>query len=322
MGLRRFRHPGGSRDLRTRSHGTSHQDPGVRRGDEEGKAIADSIRVGDTVGVIRSLSAFALVLLTGCSAEPDKAAAPAVPRFDAVGANAVARGERLARVLGCTGCHGKDLTGHAWEDDPKVAILFTSNLTRAVPRYTDEQLALTIRGGARPDGSPLWEMPSSIFSRLVEPDMADLIAFLRSVPPTGVDHPRLVIGPGGRKMIASGEIKPEPQFVREERYKGPVDIGRGHDTARYMIRATCAECHGIELKGDQDPKDGSGPPDLSIVSAYSLEQFRHLLRTGEPVGGRKLKLMAEVSRGRFVHLTDREVEGIYFYLKARAGRVE
>ena len=261
-------------------------------------------------------------LLAGCSTEPEEATAPAVPEFEAVGASAAARGERLAKVLGCQGCHGKDLAGKVWEDDPKVAILYSSNLTRIVPRYSDAQLAETIRRGSRPDGSPLWVMPSSIFFRLTEPDMAALIAYLRTLPPKGADHPRIRIGPGGRKMIEAGEIKPEPRFVREERYKGPVDVGGSHDNARYMIRATCAECHGIELKGDQDPKDGSGPPDLSIVSAYSLEQFRHLLRTGEPAGGRKLELMAEVSRGRFVHLTDTEVDAMYAYLKARAERVE
>ena len=261
-------------------------------------------------------------LIAGCSAEPDRAAPAAVVQFEAVGANAVARGERLAKVLGCKGCHGQDLAGKAWFDDPKVAILYSSNLTRVVPRYTDAQLAQTIRTGSRPDGSPLWAMPSSIFSHLGEADMAALVAFFRTVPPRGVDHPSFRMGSGARKMLAAGKIKPEPQYVREERGKGPAAVDGGHDWARYMIRATCTECHGIELKGDQDPKDGSGPPDLAIVSAYSLDQFRHLLRTGEPVGGRKLKLMAEVSRSRFVHLTDREVDSIYAYLKARAERAE
>lgn len=261
-------------------------------------------------------------LLSSCSAEPEKVSAPAPLRFEAVSANSTADGERLARVLGCKGCHGKDLTGKAWFDDPKVAILYSSNLSRVVPRYTDAQLARTIRSGSRPDGSPLWAMPSSIFSHLGEADMAALIAYLRTVPPTGVDHPSFRMGPEARKMLAAGKIKPEPQYVREERGKGPAALDGSHEWARYMIRATCSECHGIELKGDQNPKDGSGPPDLSIVSAYSLDQFRHLLRTGEPVGGRKLKLMAEVSRGRFVHLSGREVDAIYSYLKARAGRVE
>ena len=98
--------------------------------------------------------------------------------------------------------------------------------------------------------------------------------------------------------------------MREERYKGPVDVGGSHDTARYMIRRPASECHGIELKGDKDPKDGSGPPDLSIVSAIRSSSSAICLRTGEPAGGRKLEPGAPgVSRGAGSSgLTDAEVD--------------
>src|SRR5688500_7273738 len=116
---------------------------------------------------------FALVAMAGapsCSDEP-KQQAPAKPVFGfaVVEGGTSARGERLGKVLGCTGCHGKDLTGYPWSEDPEMAILFTSNLTRAVPRYSDAELARTIRFGARPDGSPLWLMPSHIFTDLSDP---------------------------------------------------------------------------------------------------------------------------------------------------------
>ena len=42
------------------------------------------------------------------------------------------------------------------------------------------------------------------------------------------------------------------------------------------------------------------------------------MRTGEPIGGRKLKLMAQVSKSRFSHLTRAEVEALHSYLVARA----
>ncbi len=46
-------------------------------------------------------------------------------------------------------------------------------------------------------------------------------------------------------------------------------------------------------------------------------EFLRLMRTGEAPGGRKLGLMAEVARGRFVHLADREIGEIHDYLRAR-----
>lgn len=257
------------------------------------------------------------IALSSCSAEPADPPEPARQlQFQVTSSNPVAQGERLARVLGCTGCHSSDLTGHSWIDDPQDAILFTSNLTRAVPRYSDAQLERAIRHGVRQDGSPLWEMPSELFTRLDEADMRPLITYLRSVAPAGADHPRIVIGPRGRRLIAAGEIKPAPQNVREQSGLEPPAVAPGDEWARYMVRATCAECHGIDLQ----PREGSTTPDLVVVSGYTREQFRHLLRTGEPVGGRRLDLMARVARGRFAYMTDAEIDAIYDYLAVRARR--
>lgn len=278
---------------------------------------------------MRIAAAAALLLaVAGCDRAPTAPAPKAEPplQFEAVtlarpqvAAAGARRGERLGRVLGCAGCHGRDLTGKPWIEDPQDAILFTSNLTRAVPEYDDSALERAIRGGVRHDGSPLWDMPSELFTQLSAPDMGALIAWLRTVPPRGAPHPRIVIGPRGRQEIAAGRIKPGPQVVREDGARWPPRIAARHDWARYMVRATCAECHGLDLAGDGEPSPGSAPA-LAIVAGYSRDQFRHLLRTGEPVGGRTLGLMRSVARSRFVHLTDREVDAIYDYLAANAAR--
>ncbi|HEY5723135.1 MAG TPA: c-type cytochrome [Allosphingosinicella sp.] len=262
-------------------------------------------------------------LLSACGGPARESETPPPLQFDPPAATtapkqaALRHGERLASVLGCRGCHGKDLTGHVGEDDPKVALLWTSNLTRVLPAYDDAQLERALRAGVRNDGSPLWGMPSELFSHLSGPDMAALIAWLRTVQPKGEEHPRIRIGPEGRKMIEKGEIKATPVWVRESRRLAPARLDGRYDWARYMVRATCAECHGMELKGG-DPKDPKPTPDLIVASAYGRDEFRRLLRTGEPTGGRRLGLMAEVAKGRFVHLTDREVDAIHDYLKARA----
>lgn len=264
------------------------------------------------------------ILLAACGGPAPKAEAPPPLRFDqakgaapGTGQSALSHGERLASVLGCRGCHGKDLTGHIWSDDPDEAVLWTSNLTRELPAYDDAELERALRAGIRHDGGPLWGMPSELFSHLSGADMAALIAWLRTVPPKGEAHPRIRIGPAGHKMIEKGEVKPTPVWVRESRRLAPARLDGRHDWARYMIRATCSECHGMELKGD-DPGEKGGSPDLILASAYSRDEFRHLMRTGEPTGGRKLGLMADVAKGRFVHLTVREVDAIHAYLRARA----
>jgi cytochrome c553 len=264
-------------------------------------------------------------LLAGCG-EREKAAAPqpeapvSVVQFEQASAEPLRHGERLARVLGCQGCHDEDLTGGAWTEDPREALIWTSNLRRAVPAYSDAQLERAIRGGVRADGSPLWEMPSEIFTHLSEPDMRALIAYLRAQPPIGRAHPRPVFGPEGRRQIASGEWKAAPEKVRLGRSIASPPLGGGHERARYMIRATCSECHGLDLRGLQEREGPRGPPDLAVAAGYSREQFRHLMRTGEPPGGRDLGLMARVSVERFSHMSRSEIDAIYDYLAARAAQ--
>lgn len=247
------------------------------------------------------------------------AACGSPPRFEQVrGEAAVEHGRRLARVLGCAGCHGADLRGQPWEEEADLAISFSSNLTRALPAYSDAQIERAVREGVRADGSPLWGMPSQIFTHLDPTDMTALIAYLRTLRPSGAVHPRIRFGPRGRREVASGQYRPAPELVRERREQSPTRLDGRHELARYITRATCGECHGVELKGEQWPGQSS-PPDLIVAGAYSRDEFRRLLRTGTPTGGRRLGLMGEVARSRFAHLTDVEVDSIYDYLLARAG---
>ena len=269
-----------------------------------------------------ALAGAALVALAGACGEPEaartpKAEAPAI-QFERAAAHPVRHGERLATVLGCRGCHGDEITGDVWSENPEQALIWTSNLRRAVPQYDDAALERAIRTGVRHDGSPLWDMPSEIFTDLSAPDMAALIAYLRARPAAGEVHPRPAFGPEGRRRIASGEFKSSPEHVRLGRGKGPPAVGAGHDRARYMIRATCSECHGLDLRGRQESEGPRGPPDLAIVGAYDRPAFRRLMRTGLPPGDRDLGLMRRVSIGRFAHLTQSEVDAIYDYLAARA----
>lgn len=219
-----------------------------------------------------------------------------------------AHGKRIADVLGCTGCHGKDLQGERFYE------LYASNLTRDVPNYTDQQLERVLREGVPPTGRDLWGMPSELFQHLSAPDMTALIAHLRTLEPAGAaTQPPLPFPADVRQMIAKGEFKPTAATVRDAKPLAPVDLGPAHELGRYIARVTCAECHGPELKGGPDT------PDLIVAGAYSRDEFDRLMVEGTGTGGRKLKPMMEgVSKGRFSRMTPREREALYGYLKTRA----
>ncbi len=222
-------------------------------------------------------------------------------------------GQRVADVLGCTGCHGANLTGEDWSQ-PGFGKLWTANLTKAVPRYTDEQLAHVIRSGTRPDRE-LWEMPSHLFTHLTADDMSALIAYLRSIPPKGSVHPEPVFEEGARREIAAGTFTSSAAQVKTKGSLWPADAGEPHSLGRYIARGTCAECHGMDLRGGQPNPQAKPRPDLRMVAGYEREQFRRLLRTGRAVGDREVSLMSEVARGRYKHLTDAEIDAVHSYLQ-------
>jgi len=239
------------------------------------------------------------------------------PLQAAAGAEAVARGKRLADITGCTDCHGPDLRGKLFADDGWLhGRYYSSNVTLRAQRYSDEELARIVRRGVRPDGHGVMVMPSMGFVRLTDAETADLLAFVRSLPAGGAEQPEHWFGPLDQWDFWRGEgPKAAIAYISAERAKAPVDAGRQHEAARHLAGIVCAECHGGDLKGNGWD---SGAPDLGVARAYRLAEFARLLRTGVGVDGKEHGLMSEVARGRLHHLSDDEIAGLHAYLTARA----
>lgn len=219
----------------------------------------------------------------------------------------IAEGGRLARVRGCyDGCHGDGAGGSDFFG------LAAPNLTKLVHDYSDSQLEASIRQGIRPDGASLFAMPSDAFSYMSDRDLGAIIAFLRSLPVSDND-------PGARRfpvlIRAFGifityklglELK---QAERATKAPPPADTpAEPMAHGRYLAFSICSECHGLDLFGQLQF------PDLIVASAYSLEEFRDLMATGEAPGDRKLDLMALVAQKRFSHLADDEVQALHKFL--------
>lgn len=242
-----------------------------------------------------------LAAVTGCSQRGDPA-----------------RGERIATITGCTSCHNKTLDGHLFEENPQFALAWSSNLSRILPRWTDAQVERTLRTGKRPDGSALWFMPTFAQQRLGPDDMRDLVAWLRTGPSSGVDHPPIKRGPLFAQALAAGMQDSAATAVRLAG-RAPVDAGPHFAQGRYLAQIACAECHGPDLKGPKEPQAGD-PPDLSVAAAYSPAAFGRLLRTGIAASGKPAGLMAQEAPKRLSALSDEEVNAIRDHLVVRAGK--
>ena len=275
---------------------------------------------------MRAWSIAFLLAVAACSKVPEKASAakPSEIAFDGAqvtdASALVAHGNRLTQVLGCTGCHTPKLTGHnIFDDAPQYGVMYAPNLTQFVPHHSNAQIEAVLRRGIEPTRKDLWGMPSSVFQNLSAADMRALVAYLRSIPPSGESSPPPRLSALAKKQfIDTGQVKPEAQFVAEARLKPSVDLGPRYALGRYITSVTCAECHGSDLSGTKDVEPGLSSPNLIVVGAYTRADFERLMTTGVPVGGRKLRLMDETATHRFSKMTVHERDALYDYLKARA----
>lgn len=228
----------------------------------------------------------------------------------------IAEGQRLAQIRGCTGCHGSKLEGQMFVDEPILARLAAPSLTLAARQYSDAELERIIRHGVRPDNRSVVGMPSEMFRFLDDNDMGRIIAFVRSVPQSAGQKREMHLGPLARVAFALRQFSPAAMLVQRAESLDSAYPPRGDSTARgaYIARTVCTECHGLDLTGS------GKTPDLIIAASYSREQFMRLRRTGKPLQERELRLMSDVARKRFSHMTDDEIDALHRYLIARASR--
>jgi mono/diheme cytochrome c family protein len=238
---------------------------------------------------------------------------PAVALTIPTDPDSIREGRRLAAVRGCFGCHGNNGQGQVMFDDPKIARIVAPNLTDAVRRYSDAQLAIIIRNGVRPDGRSMLVMPAEAFNAMTDADLGRTIAFLRSLPPVPGPGPSISAGPIGRLGLVTGKFKTAAQLIAET-VPPPKAVSPETELGRYLARTICAECHGTSLRGDSNPDFTS--PDLRVVAAYSPEAFARLLRTGVALGDRSLGVMSEQARDYLSQLSDAEIAALYGYLHA------
>ncbi len=244
-------------------------------------------------------------------AAPERLAPPSAAQLADAG--------RQARILGCSNCHGARLEGRMMFDAQPFATVWTPNLTELAARASDQQLAQGIRQGIGHDGRALFVMPSGLYSRLSDGEVAALIAYIRSLPRTGGRVSGIQWGPIGRFALAKGDVPSARSTIEDFRVRRPFDVGPEHEAGRRLAATACAACHGPDLTGGA-AEGGSPPPDLAAAGAYDLAQFRTLMRTGRPPGGRDLGLMREVAEKDFAAYTDEEVAQLHGYLRARAER--
>ncbi|HTQ15440.1 MAG TPA: c-type cytochrome [Rhizomicrobium sp.] len=230
----------------------------------------------------------------------------------------IARGRHLARLTGCTDCHGERLQGRLLAPGNGLRI-YAPNLTRAAATLTPEEFARAFRDGLTPDGHSLWAMPSETWTYMSTADAAAIVDYVRALRPQGAQTPPVRFALRDRWAIATGEFEPTAERVAEVQDDGDpsdasLDLGPRYEGGRTIARLACAQCHGLDLAGTPDGR----VPDLQAVSRYSLRDFFGLMREGHAPDRRESPAMHRLARGRFAEFRDYEIMALYDYLRARA----
>jgi len=240
-------------------------------------------------------------------------------------AESITRGERLARSRGCMDCHAATGAGQTFLDAIPVMTLRPSNLTTggATARWSGQDWTRAVRHCVRPDGSGIPFMPCEDYRFLDDHDLGDIVAYLRSLPPSNNRPAPSGIGPVGRVLFLKGDL---PYLVAERiDHRAPVPAappaGPTVEYGRYLA-AGCTGCHGAGFSGghipgtppDWPPAANLTPDPATGIAAMTEAQFVAAVTQGRKRDGGAINPTYMPWR-QFALLTSDEVRALWLYLR-------
>jgi len=254
----------------------------------------------------------------------DVAVTPVAFRSDAA---SIERGGYLFRSRGCGGCHGADGAGSVVVDDGKGMLIRSPDITPApagvVARYTPSDWVRTIRHGVKPDGRPVMIMPSEDYNRLVDADVAAIVAYARQLAPAAGKPAEVRLPMPLKALYAAGMIRDAAEKI--DHTLPPAQVVAEGVTAEHgaYVANSCIGCHGPLLAGGKIP---GTPPDWppaaklspgpgSALDRYpTAEQFMAMLKTGQRPDGSSVSKVMPFETLR--ELNEVDVRALYLHLRS------
>lgn len=240
----------------------------------------------------------------------------------------LAEGKRIFQYRGCEACHGEQLQGLVYMDNPAIGQVITPNLTTGQggigSQRTDADLVRSIRHGVRPDGTPLLFMPSTEFYFLSDSDLGKVIAYIRSIPPVDNQMAASSLSVTGRiVMNIAREITFLPAELIPHDAPRPVapQVGITPEYGEYLA-LSCKVCHGLTLSGGDIPgfpPEWPPAPNLTFgkdsrLPEWGEDGFIEIIRTGRKHG--RYINSAYMPWQSYRHMTDDELRAVFVYLQS------
>jgi mono/diheme cytochrome c family protein len=248
------------------------------------------------------------------------------------------RGLYLSKAGGCVGCHTEDkqeAQPYAGGRELKTPFgtFYGPNITphpqAGIGRWSEQDFFRAMRQGERPDGAHYYPaFPYTSFTRITDPDLRDLWAYLRSLPQSSRENRPHELGwpYRWRRLIwgwkwlffEPGAFKPNPSKSDQVNRGAYLTNALGH----------CGECHTPRnfLGGPRKNRYLAGakvgeatatnltPTRLKKVSD---DYLREVLQTGlTPDGDILSEAMGEVVRNTTGQLTREDLDALIAYLRS------
>lgn len=238
----------------------------------------------------------------------------------------IAHGRHVATVRGCLECHGDNLGGGVFIDDPAIGLLIATNLTTGKggigAEYTNEDMVRAIRHGVKKDGKPAIFMPSHEYNPIDKRDLSALVSYIKSAEPVDNEQPDTKVGMlarflymyGGMHLIPARLIDHNNPIPEPVANRTPLEMGE-------YLAVTCTGCHGEGFGGGAIPgvpPDWPEAPNLTPagnLANWTVEDFKSTMQTGVTPEG--LELRQQYMPYQFLaEMTDEELEGLFVYLRS------
>ncbi len=235
-------------------------------------------------------------------------------------------GKRIFQYRGCEACHGEDLQGVVYLENPAIGQVITPNLTLGEGGIGDERtdldLVRAVKYGVSADGTASLFMPSTEFYYLSDMDLGLILAYIRSKPPVNNQpEPSQLSTTGFIVMNLTQEITflPAELIPLEEEPPSAPEPGLTPAYGEYLA-LSCPVCHGLGLSGGEIP---GFPPEWpaagnltagpgSRLPTWGEDGFIDIIRDGEKHGrGITPDYMPWTS---YRHMSDLELRAVYLYL--------
>ena len=249
------------------------------------------------------------------------------PKLIAIGTETAVlqRGQYLYSVS-CAGCHGDDLSGSPFIDDPALGSIPAPNLTGGqggVGSYSDADFVRAIRHGVDADGKPLAIMPSRAYWHFSDEDLGAVIAYIKDAVPIDNDRGEKSVALMGRILMTVGALDMLAAESIDHTGSPPAVPEQAADAAygEYLVNAgDCRQCHGEALSGAQPEEPGAPPaPNLTpggVLASWTADGFISSMRAGTTPDGRITMNPTFMPWESYSKMTDEDLTAVFLYLQS------